>query len=544
MTGEPLLDECFEDRKASATHTIDERYEFANANGDRKTGHIPVCLDHAGGLIDDTMETFTVPSDKQIGRLVDTFVRDDGQMLHSLEIFHEYPDIVHMIKEDVKAGRPWGVSLGKDVKVANDRFDILGKDITHIGITRNPQYANAKHGATWINLLEETPADFYSKLKEKLLDREPNIYMAPQTRQRLERQFARLTPKISVGASQSLSQSDSPSPLRPAPDATSNKALVSPPSSSTSFSKIMSAPVVADVMQGVTPTTPTTATTTPGPLAPVVVAPVAAPPTQPSVSREEADGRFNALKNRVALFMQKSRPDAGKQPILTQELKEEALTLTNEWDALMQGIKPTQWSKEAFKMVEDLVTYNDYLEKTLEEHARELLAENPEQLAIALDYLRKPLQEPRDSLQTFTLFASYGKKVKNTDEFNRQFAGARAKSMQLENENQTLKRKIEEMELQQAVTSKKPRLEDSSSSSSGLLASPPSVIPAIQQPATSSISVGASENPAKSLSYKTAPESADPRFKNLFKTSIAVNPHVQRQYENRLPGGHLANLLQ
>ena len=75
-------------------------------------------------------------------------MRGDGQLFHTIEIFHEYPKFAALIEEDTKNGRPWGVSLGKDLWMSPDQRDIISKDITHIGLTRNPLHGDAKHVRT------------------------------------------------------------------------------------------------------------------------------------------------------------------------------------------------------------------------------------------------------------------------------------------------------------------------------------------------------------------------------------------------------------
>jgi hypothetical protein len=175
---------------ATPSLTLEDRRALAQLMGARKTGHIPVCVDHAGGELQAGSRQFKVPNDKQVGRVIDTFVVGD-QLLHSIEIYHDYPELIAQIVDDIEQQRqpPWGVSLGTDFIQTPDvpgvRPEILGKAISHVGITRDPLYGSAPNGATLIHLAARTPEAFYRALKAELLDKRPDTYMADATRARI-----------------------------------------------------------------------------------------------------------------------------------------------------------------------------------------------------------------------------------------------------------------------------------------------------------------------------------------------------------------------
>ncbi len=448
-TGEPVFDACHGDSRATALHTLKERREFADAMGSRKTGFIPGCLDHAGGELDSTTGTFTIPPEKQISRMVDTFVREDGQFLHTVEMFHEYPDISKRIEDDINNGKRWGVSLGKDLKIAPDRFDILSKEITHIGLTPTPQYGDAQQGGTWMNIVAKTPETFYTKLKEQLFDKEPGLYMPPQARERI----GRLVPQklVQVGASQALAQSDSPSPLilplaalapSPTPVAASTHEKVT--------FMAAAAPQPTDPMQGVTATTPAPAPIT---VATLTAAAAQAPQT-PSVN---IGAQFVELQQRVEALKKKTRPDPAKPPVISKPFVDEGTKLMQDMDALMTGLSVRQWSPEALSMLNTLVEYNAYSEKAALDHAQELFGNDPVLLNAIATAFREPHKKMESLDASVQVFASLSNSLKNTEEFNRQFSTQRAKTIQLENENITLKRERDEFEKE--LTAKKARLD-------------------------------------------------------------------------------------
>ncbi len=233
-TGQPVFKSCHGDRKQTPALTIDERKEFVTANGQRTLGNIPVCMDHAGGEIATDQSTFAVPNNKQIGRLIDSFMLPDGRLLHTIEIFYEHAAISKQIKDDIREQRrPWGISLGTDVvELAGTPF-IMQKNISHIGITPDPQYGDSEDGATWIHIAAETPAVFYKAFKEQILDKYPDVFMAPETRERLTHlvpndaaavtsgvhemtAVAAAAPETETPATEALEQTETPNPLETA----------------------------------------------------------------------------------------------------------------------------------------------------------------------------------------------------------------------------------------------------------------------------------------------------------------------------------------
>jgi hypothetical protein len=203
-TTQPVFPSCAGPSGATTALTFEDRRKVSDLAGARKTGHIPVCINHAGGELGDG-SFFRVPRDKIIGRMIDAFVID-GKLTNTLEIYHEYADIIEEIMDDlIHERRKWGVSLGTDFVQAHDRPEILEKAISHIGITTDPQYGNSDTGATWIHLVSRSPIAFYKELKEKFLDPSQDVYMAPETRARIER---------------FVGQSDVAPPLKPSEETT------------------------------------------------------------------------------------------------------------------------------------------------------------------------------------------------------------------------------------------------------------------------------------------------------------------------------------
>jgi hypothetical protein len=212
-TGQPMFESSTGPSEGTMALTLDDRKALADLDDAR----ITACLDHAGGQLSGGRQ-FKVPYDKRIGRMRETFVNlgagpNHGRLLHVIKVSKKFPDIIDQIVDDIKEKRQptWGVSLGTDYvrSPPGTRPEILAKAVSHVGLTRDPQYANWPD-ATLIHLAARSKAGFYKALKEQVLDACPEIYMSEKTRARIEAALAKSVP------ARPLVPEASPLPLRTA----------------------------------------------------------------------------------------------------------------------------------------------------------------------------------------------------------------------------------------------------------------------------------------------------------------------------------------
>lgn len=215
--------------------TIPERVAFSDQTSSFKTKLIPCAIDHAGGnnILEHnpSTEAFVVPEDKQIGRLVAAMVRGNGDLLIVGEIWSERPER-HMIISELHEGKKWGVSLCTDLIMNPDHTYVYKKDITHVGVTRNPDYGS---DGTWIYEASASKYDIYEKLLNNYIKNDEqahvpdgliNIIQTTLNPQNIK--YFNPTPNavVSVGATRDLpvlenansqSSSSSPTITTPAP---------------------------------------------------------------------------------------------------------------------------------------------------------------------------------------------------------------------------------------------------------------------------------------------------------------------------------------
>jgi Skp family chaperone for outer membrane proteins len=190
-TIQPHLPDADRPRDKTAYPTIGEAHEWADEIAERKTGLIPLTIDHAGGERPDAplnaQGMFEVPPELQIGRVVDAVVRSNGDLLTISELFYDRPE-THAIIDDLNAGREWGLSACTNLKVLEDEGRVLSKRFTHLGVTRNPEFGPEN---SWIHYAH-TSWEGLDDTLQALMDREPDLYVPAATRARLrERQTRR-----------------------------------------------------------------------------------------------------------------------------------------------------------------------------------------------------------------------------------------------------------------------------------------------------------------------------------------------------------------
>jgi hypothetical protein len=523
-SSQPPFASCYGDAEGTPALTIDERRQLAVEMGNRKAGFIPVCMGHAGGEFAEDAVKFDVPGDKQIGRMLDAFVMPDGNLLNSIEIFHEYPEIAKMLKDDMVSKRKkWGASLGVDVYTDAEGKKIVGKKISHIGITDDPQYGNADQNATWIHLAAETPAAFYRELKKQVLDKHPGIYMPEETRARVNRMIPPEPQLIQLGATRTLGQSDPPHPLMPSLPAS----LFSTPAVAATM-----ASTASDPMQGVTTTQTPPSSNTP--------AAAGAATTQADPSEENA--RYARFQQRFKSFLGDIWPEGADKEtnVLTDLTYETARELHRDLSELSVGKGLADLPASAPEAFSILDKYLGFAHDKVIKFATEILPEKPDLVKVLRagmdlrDRKKEAAMVPTTNnlpMQTFIAMANAldKKKLNNFEDFRVKFETQykaeeelKKANADLQTTNESLKRAREEADTE--LAQKKARLEvleklstlaetskpaASSSSNNSLLMAAASVPGATAAGATV-ISAGASRDTSAMPSSTPARKQAPP----------------------------------
>jgi hypothetical protein len=491
-TSQPLFPSSRGPSKNTSSLTVDDIRQFVDDVGRRTTGHIPVCIDHAGGEV-DARGVFRVPPEKEVGRLVEAFALPSGLPLVALEVYHEQAGVARRIKDDIVSGRrPWGVSLGTDIVARADRPEIVSKKITHVGITADPEYGGAEHnGPTWIHIAAETPAAFYRELQAQVLDRYPGTYVATETR-------ARLRDLVPAQA-----QTESAKPLGPA----AGRAAAAPLQPATAPAPTKMADAAAPVP-------------VPSAAAPVPAAAAAAPVPAPAQggARVTDPGTINALfaawENEFAGFAQAIRGDpAGDEPVYSGPAFEKCVQLVADVERITGG--------RDLKDLPPSVTAAYSFLKGYQTNAKEELARTAEGLhqeAVAMA-MRTGLDSPADLRAekmhlANTLFASRKKSLQNAEEFRKKFEAENARYAEtlkeverLKAEQSTRDRDMEQLKLQLSesrarltIAEKPPAFTPTPTSEALAKAAtlPGATAAGAEPPATTKVSVAASHEPSAS----------------------------------------------
>ena len=100
---------------------------------------LPLCLDHAGG--DDYGFGFVVPSTKRIGRVIDLFNDRKGHLIAKC-VLYDYNDTATDIAQGMgKRKEKWGVSVWVDMNLPQGRGGPIIKELTHVAMTKDPNFA-------------------------------------------------------------------------------------------------------------------------------------------------------------------------------------------------------------------------------------------------------------------------------------------------------------------------------------------------------------------------------------------------------------------
>ncbi len=86
---------CFGDPKGTYLMTIDERRQFVQDMGQRRAAGIPATIEHPPPVPGSRI--IPVLPKMIVGRVVDCFMRADGQLLNTVEVFHENDAVIEEI---------------------------------------------------------------------------------------------------------------------------------------------------------------------------------------------------------------------------------------------------------------------------------------------------------------------------------------------------------------------------------------------------------------------------------------------------------------
>jgi len=303
-------------------------------------------------------DVIPVPHKRKVGRVVDAFMRADGQLLNTVEVWHDNDAFIEEFMQDYEQGRcRWGGSWGKDLKIDTDRFDIQAKDISHLALTRYPAHGDDKEqGATWVHFFSRDPALFYGALQKLMVEEEQRVpgvglFMDEETRERLqplftkseqqalERQEQQQQEMMEVIQTQTQSDARKPLSLDEAvladPDGSHSTHSTAPDSLDSSMA------AATDPMQGVTPTQPT---------------PIAQPP-QVADGEQERKSRYDKFITRFKPWNEKTfaKPD---EPTMDPETFTTAAQLSAAWQETTKDDKIKEVPRE---MMEAGRLVDDYL---------------------------------------------------------------------------------------------------------------------------------------------------------------------------------------
>lgn len=136
-----------------------------------KTG-LPLVLDHA----DLKSSKDLLPAEKVIGHVTDAFVDRAGNLLVAGEIYEHRPES-KAIRDSIAMGRHWGLSFWTDLTKVEPGADVGGTDkvrglrLSHLGVTVEPAWGKQADGSpmpngTWIHHYGRTRADIDRVLRE------------------------------------------------------------------------------------------------------------------------------------------------------------------------------------------------------------------------------------------------------------------------------------------------------------------------------------------------------------------------------------------
>ncbi len=167
-----------------STHlTRAERLAYADLIAERAIDGVDAFIDHAGGdrlPIPANGNTQFVP-DKALrtGRIVYVMVDKEGNFLPVVEMQWDAPQTREVMRDMIENGEPYGFSLGTDCE--RPWGYAKNKRLTHIGITKIPQYGDRATGTgTWSQVTTASLATLAEQLRP-IMD-EPGMYVPPAMR--------------------------------------------------------------------------------------------------------------------------------------------------------------------------------------------------------------------------------------------------------------------------------------------------------------------------------------------------------------------------
>lgn len=169
-------------------HTLEEKRAWADRVASGETGFLPLCMEHAGAEKEDAAPggRFVVPGPLQIGRIVWAGVRGNGDLIVAGELFFERPEARQLLAA-IRRGERWGVSLCTDLRLEQDTSEVTFKNISHLGITRTPEFGAE---GTWIHRIYESSDTLDRDFKANVLNRDPHFYLPALARERLEERLS------------------------------------------------------------------------------------------------------------------------------------------------------------------------------------------------------------------------------------------------------------------------------------------------------------------------------------------------------------------
>lgn len=211
-TAQPFSKQCDGYGVVTTLLTRGDRVILAQDASDSKLGHIPCVIDHAGanmqGKSPKAPGFFKVPPEMVIGRLIAALVRANGHLLVIGELYAERSETQMIMKDLISGKHRWGVSLCTDYMEHATTRRISDKRVSHVGITKNPEYGDE---GTWFHIVSGSKKFFYDKLDENIIRNEPGMFVPDSLREIIKRARNPGTVPVSVGASAYL-RSPSPGP--------------------------------------------------------------------------------------------------------------------------------------------------------------------------------------------------------------------------------------------------------------------------------------------------------------------------------------------
>lgn len=186
--------------------TVDEKRAWADRVASWDTGFVPLCIDHAGGeqagAPGADRGQFVVPGKLQIGRLWGAGVSPTKGLLTMGEIFWDRPE-ARAIADSIERKEHWGLSLCTNLRHDAAGARVLAKDVTHVGVTRDPEFA--PEGAI-IHRAYRSWQGAVDDLVHGYMARQPDLYIPDALRARLVERARSAPQQITAAAASTAVQ--------------------------------------------------------------------------------------------------------------------------------------------------------------------------------------------------------------------------------------------------------------------------------------------------------------------------------------------------